>query len=291
MKSMTGFGSGEAVYEDESFSVEIKTINHRYRDFNIKSGRRLSPLEDKLRKSVSDVITRGHIDISIRYTATGTKSTVLTYDKDLARAYKAIIDEAVSEIDGLDGKLNVIDFIRLPNVISTEDPKNDIEELWSKFYPALKNALDMLDKNRLAEGEVIQKDFTERLAFLKQHIDEITALSDSIPKAYYEALKKNVSDYTGGVIDEDRLATELAVYADRVNVTEEIVRFNAHIEAFKKTMAAGAPAGRKLDFTLQEINREANTIASKSNSFEISNIVVEIKAELEKIREQVQNIE
>ena len=122
-------------------------------------------------------------------------------------------------------------------------------------------------------------------------MDRIRELSDAIPKAYYETLMKNVSDYTGGLISEDRLATEMAVYADRVNITEEIVRLRSHISSFKKMLRLSEPVGRKLDFTLQEINREVNTIASKSNSFEISTIVVDIKAELEKIREQVQNIE
>ena len=291
MKSMTGYGSCDLETGDEVFSVELKTINHRYKDFNIRAGKKLSPLEDRIRKTVSETMNRGHIDIFIKYTQNGVEGFHSEYDRDAAQAYMQIIDQINSEYPQIDKKITMSQFLSLPKILKDKDDKDDNDALWERFLPALEGALKMLDQARYAEGEIIKKDFIDRIGFLSEKITQIESLSNDIPKTYYEQLKKNISDYTDGIIDEDRIASELALYADRVNITEEIVRFRAHLGSFRKTIELNEPVGRKLDFTLQEINREANTIASKSNSFEISSIVVDIKAELEKIREQVQNIE
>ncbi len=291
MKSMTGFGIAEYSSENEALTVEIKTINHRYKDFNFRLSRKLSPLEDNIRKYISTRLSRGHIEVNAKYMSFGENTAKFKYDPESAAAYKRILDTIAKQFPDADCRISVTDISRFTNVITSEEVTEDMEALWQRFLPVLAQACDMLEKGREDEGAALLGDFSKRISVIEEYTKKISSCSEDIPKAYYENLKKNISDFTGGVIDEQRMLTELALYADRCSITEELVRLNAHFENFRKTISLNEPVGRKLDFMLQEINREANTIASKSNSFEISSLVVEIKSELEKIREQVQNIE
>ncbi|NLW69911.1 MAG: YicC family protein [Eubacteriaceae bacterium] len=291
MKSMTGFGASEYSDEVQSISLEIKTVNHRYKDISFRLSRKLAGLEDTIRKIISSRLSRGHVEVFAKYTGTSAQSAGIKYDGRLARAYFDILNQMGGELSGIDTKISVNDIARFPNVITAEDTANTDEELTGIIKRMTEEALDMVEASRISEGEALKEDFLKRVRYISDKVSLIKELSDQIPKGYYDTLMKNISEYTKGILSEERLATEIAIYADRVNISEELVRLNSHTESFNKALDANEPIGRKLDFMLQEINREVNTIASKSNSFEISSLVVDIKAELEKIREQVQNIE
>lgn len=282
---------GEYISENETFSVEIKTVNHRYKDFNLRMNSRLNALEDNTRKLLSERINRGHAEIYAKYFKYGADSVNLRYDSALAKAYKDILDNIKSDFPDVINDTGVSEIAHWPNVITSESVSEDAEVLWEKFSVALNSALDMLDSARKAEGESLLKDFEMRIDLVESMVKKIDSLSENLAKQYYDTLCKNAQEYTSSQIDSDRLYTELAIYADRVNITEELVRLKSHIQNFRKTLYLNEPVGKKLDFTVQEINREVNTIASKSNSFEVSCVVIDIKAELEKMREQIQNIE
>lgn len=290
MKSMTGFGLGEYTDDACEISVEIKTVNHRYKDFLIKMPRKISSLEENTRRYVGATVSRGRAEVNIKFSSERADST-LKYDRELAAGYARVLEEMHRDFPQLENDVRLSTLAKLPDVITTDDASLDMEDIWKKLQSALDIALNMLDKSRAEEGEKLRFDFEARIDLLADLVKQISNLSVDIPKSYYETLMKNIQSYIGGVIDENRMATEMAIYADRCSINEELVRLGSHLINFGKIISLQEPVGRKLDFLLQEINREANTIASKSNSYEISTLVVEIKSELEKMREQVQNIE
>lgn len=291
MKSMTGFGRGEYRSENLVIDVEIKTINHRYRDFNIRLPRRYSAFEEKIRNLISEKVNRGRIDVFIKTEKFGSEDVSLNYDKELAEEYYNILKEIKSDFPDVDSDITIMNIARYPDVIKAQEAEIDLDEQWQYFEGAIKEAVDTLVESRTLEGEALKKDFITRINIIGEQRETISKLSHEIPENYAKELNDNIEKYKIGVIDSDRIATEIALYAERVNITEELVRLSNHLKSFLSIIEKKEPIGRKLDFLLQEINREANTIASKSNSFEISTSVVEIKSELEKIREQVQNIE
>lgn len=291
MKSMTGFGMAEYVDEQTEISVEIKTINHRYKDFNIRISRKYILLEDLIRKYVSEIVNRGRIEIGVKIKTYQDETTSLQYNAEIAERYKGLLDQIHEHFPDINDDRSISSIARFPDVIYTEDQAVDIDQLWIKLQGVFDNALSMLDESRTQEGESLKDDFIVRCELVEKYCGEIEKISEEIPKKYYEQLCKNIESYTDGLIDEQRLCTEMAIYADRCNITEELVRLKSHLANFKTIIEADEPIGRKLDFLFQEINREANTIASKTNSFDVSTIVVEIKSELEKMREQIQNIE
>lgn len=291
MKSMTGFGRGEYRSENLVIDVEIKTINHRYRDFNIRLPRRYSAFEEKIRNLISEKVNSGRIDVFIKTEKFGSEDVSLNYDKELAEEYYNILKEIKSDFPDVDSDITIMNIARYPDVIKAQEAEIDLDEQWQYFEGAIKEAVDTLVESRTLEGEALKKDFIKRINIIGEQRETISKLSHEIPENYAKELNDNIEKYKIGVIDSDRIATEIALYAERVNITEELVRLSNHLKSFLSIIEKKEPIGRKLDFLLQEINREANTIASKSNSFEISTSVVEIKSELEKIREQVQNIE
>ena len=291
MKSMTGFGRGEYRSENLVIDVEIKTINHRYRDFNIRLPRRYSAFEEKIRNLISEKVNRGRIDVFIKTEKFGSEDVSLYYDKELAGEYYQILNQIKNDFPGVNDDISIINIARYPDVIKAEEAEIDLEEQWKYFESAIKEAVDTLVESRSAEGEALKKDFVKRINIIDEQKETISKLAHEIPENYAKELNDHIEKYKIGVIDSDRIATEIALYAERVNITEELVRLSNHLKSFLSIIEKKEPIGRKLDFLLQEINREANTIASKSNSFEISTAVVEVKSELEKIREQVQNIE
>ena len=290
--SMTGFGRGEYKDDNYQFLVECKTINHKYADINIRLPRKLSFLEDKARVLVKDYIKRGRVDLYIKLDLLGSEDVNLKFDEALATQYVSILKQIKDKFDLVDD-ISVMNIAKFPDVIKTEEKEDDEDKLWSMLKVALENALLKLKEMRSEEGKKLAEDIQNRFDLLKNYIEDIEKYSYNVVIDYKEKLKNRISDMLEdpSIIDESRLAQEVAIYADKSSITEEIVRFKSHIEQLKNTVVKNESIGRKIDFLIQEMNRETNTIGSKSSDLNITNLVVEVKSELEKIREQIQNIE
>ena len=290
--SMTGFGRGEYKDDNYQFLVECKTINHKYADINIRLPRKLSFLEDKARILVKDYIKRGRVDLYIKLELLGSEDVNLKFDEELATQYVSILKQIKDKFD-LVVDISVMNIAKFPDVIKTEEKEDDEDKLWSMLKVALENALLKLKEMRSEEGKKLAEDIQNRCDLLKNYIEDIEKYSYNVVIDYKEKLKNRISDMLEdpSIIDESRLAQEVAIYADKSSITEEIVRFKSHIEQLKNTVVKNESIGRKIDFLIQEMNRETNTIGSKSSDLNITNLVVEVKSELEKIREQIQNIE
>lgn len=290
--SMTGFGRGEYKDDNYYFLVELKTINHKYADINIRLPRKISFLEDKARNLIKDHIKRGRVDLYIKLDLLGSEDVNLKFDETLASQYVNILTQIKSKFDVIDD-ISVMNIAKFADVIKSEEKEEDEELLWSMFKKALEEALEKLKEMRNEEGKKLAEDVIMRCNLLKSYIDEIEKYSYNVVIDYKEKLNNRISEIleNPSLIDENRLAQEVAIYADKSSITEEIVRFNSHIEQLKNTVIKNESIGRKIDFLIQEMNRETNTIGSKSSDLNITNLVVEIKSELEKIREQIQNIE
>lgn len=290
--SMTGFGRGEYKDDNYQFLVECKTINHKYADINIRLPRKLSFLEDKARILVKDYIKRGRVDLYIKLDLLGSEDVNLKFDEELATQYVSILKQIKDKFDLVDD-ISVMNIAKFPDVIKTEEKEDDEDKLWSMLKVALENALLKLKEMRSEEGKKLAADIQNRCDLLKNYIEDIEKYSYNVVIDYKEKLKNRISDMLEdpSIIDESRLAQEVAIYADKSSITEEIVRFKSHIEQLKNTVVKNESIGRKIDFLIQEMNRETNTIGSKSSDLNITNLVVEVKSELEKIREQIQNIE
>jgi uncharacterized protein (TIGR00255 family) len=290
--SMTGFGRGEYKDDNYQFLVECKTINHKYADINIRLPRKLSFLEDKARILVKDYIKRGRVDLYIKLDLLCSEDVNLKFDEALATQYVSILKQIKDKFDLVDD-ISVMNIAKFPDVIKTEEKEDDEDKLWSMLKVALENALLKLKEMRSEEGKKLAEDIQNRCDLLKNYIEDIEKYSYNVVIDYKEKLKNRISDMLEdpSIIDESRLAQEVAIYADKSSITEEIVRFKSHIEQLKNTVVKNESIGRKIDFLIQEMNRETNTIGSKSSDLNITNLVVEVKSELEKIREQIQNIE
>lgn len=290
--SMTGFGRGEYKDDNYQFLVECKTINHKYADINIRLPRKLSFLEDKARILVKDYIKRGRVDLYIKLDLLGSEDVNLKFDEELATQYVSILKQIKDKFDLVDD-ISVMNIAKFPDVIKTEEKEDDEDKLWSMLKVALENSLLKLKEMRSEEGKKLAEDIQNRCDLLKNYIEDIEKYSYNVVIDYKEKLKNRISDMLEdpSIIDESRLAQEVAIYADKSSITEEIVRFKSHIEQLKNTVVKNESIGRKIDFLIQEMNRETNTIGSKSSDLNITNLVVEVKSELEKIREQIQNIE
>ena len=298
LKSMTGFGRGQ--YEDENFSVtvEMKTVNHRYNEVAIRLPRFLNPLEDKIRKTILKTVNRGRIDVFINADYTSSENCTLKVDKNLAAAYHKALQEVGAAIGVEELNINsaqeVMYLSRCQDVINVKEGFFDVETVWPKVEKAVKEALNNLVTMRETEGGNIYGDFIYRADLIAEKLTKIEERSPMVVEEYQakltDRLNNLLADYNI-TVEPERLLQEVAIFADRASITEEIVRLKSHIKQFKNIINSDQPVGRKLDFLIQEFNREANTIASKANDYTLAQIVVEIKAEIEKIREQIQNIE
>lgn len=290
--SMTGFGRGEYKDDNYYFLVECKTINHKYADINIRMPRKILFLEEKVRNSVKNYIRRGRADIYIKFEVIGNEDISLKLDEDLAAQYVDILKRIKDKFD-LSDDISVMSVVKFPDVVSTEEKEEDEDLIWSKLNEAIEESFTRLKEMRIEEGNKLAEDIVMRCDYLSKYIEEIEGFSDRVVEDYREKLNTRISDLVEdpSVIDESRLAQEVAIYADKSSITEEIVRFKSHIDQLKKTVIKNESIGRKIDFLIQEMNRETNTIGSKSSDLNITNLVVEVKSELEKIREQIQNIE
>lgn len=291
LKSMTGYGRREAVTEGKKILVEIKSVNHRYSDYNIKVQRHLGFLEDKIRKYVSSSITRGKFDIYLNVENYETADKQITLNKEIAKNYIDVLYRLRDEF-GLKDDITVSNVASNPDIFSTERVEEDEEALWNTVKTVLDGTLSDFIAMREREGERIQKDLCERIDYMRTLVKEVDERSPQTVKEYSDKLYEKIKEVLDGKeIDEARILTEVAIYADKVAVNEETVRLGSHFEEFDTIINSGSPAGRKLDFLIQEINREVNTIGSKASDIEIAKTVVTLKGEIEKLREQIQNIE
>lgn len=293
LKSMTGFGRGEYIDSTHRIIVEIKAVNHRYNEIVIRMPKALGSLEDKVRRSIAGTILRGRVDTFITVDEYGQKKRTVRVDKDLAMAYHNAMGELAGLL-GVPASDNIYHLSKYPDVLKVEEVSEDVEKLWPKLATAIESAVLNLKKMREAEGANIETDLLERVEKLYAYISAVEERSPQILIEYREKLLSRMRELLaaiGAEPDESRLLQETAIFADRTNVTEEIVRLKSHLSQFKSAVSEQDAVGRKLDFIVQEINRETNTIASKANDSTIANVVVEIKSEIEKIREQIQNIE
>lgn len=298
LKSMTGFGRGE--YEDDNFSitVEMKTVNHRYNEVAIRLPRFLNPLEDRIRKTILKTVNRGRVDVFINADYTSSDNCTLKVDKNLAAAYHKALQE-VGEAIGADaaainGAVEIMHIARCQDVINVKEGFFDVETVWPKVEQCVNQAVDNLVAMREAEGGNIYGDFIYRADLIAEKLAEIEERSPKVVEEYQAKLSERLNNLLAEhniAVEPERLLQEVAIFADRTSITEEIVRLKSHIKQFKLIIASDQPVGRKLDFLIQEFNREANTIASKANDYTLAQIVVDVKAEIEKIREQIQNIE
>ncbi len=291
IRSMTGFGRGETVENSRKFTVEIKSVNHRYLDINIKMPRALNYFETAVRSELKKYISRGKVDVFILYEDLSEKSSTVRYNRQVARDYLTYLHR-MSEEFGLECDVNVSALARFPEVLTMEENDTDEEELWKELHRALEGAAEMFVDARTVEGRHLQENLIEKLEGMKGLIDFISERSPQIVADYRRKLEEKVRELLADAsVDENRLVMETIVFADKICVDEEIVRLRSHIETTGNTLRQGGCIGRKLDFIVQEMNREANTILSKANDLDIANRAIELKTEIEKIREQIQNIE
>lgn len=288
---MTGFGRCEVSESKRKFTVEMKSVNHRYLDMNIKMPKKLSFFEAAIRSELKSYISRGKVDIFITYEDFTENKAVIRYNRDVAAEYLQYLNE-MKEDFGLDYDIRVSSLSRYPEVLTLEEQTVDEEKLWKALQTAVVGAAKAFVETRITEGENLKVDFIEKLDGMLVLVDKICERSPQLVEEYHLKLKDKVKELLGDMqIEESRLLTEVAIFADRICVDEEMVRLKSHIETTKKTLIEGGSIGRKLDFIAQEMNREANTILSKSNDLVVSTYAIELKTEIEKVREQIQNIE
>ncbi|WP_342759800.1 YicC/YloC family endoribonuclease [Kineothrix sedimenti] len=291
IKSMTGFGRYEAAEADRKITVEMKSVNHRYLDVNIKMPKKLNFFEAAIRAELKNYIQRGKVDIFITYEDFTENNVCIKYNKDIAAEYMGYLEQMAEDFH-LDNDIRVSALSRYPEVLAMEEQSPDEEEIWKVLDKAIKGASENFVETRIKEGENLREDLISKLNVMLSHVEFITERSPQLVAEYKDKLREKVKELLEDTqMDENRLLMEVTLFADKVCVDEELVRLKSHIETTKSTLIEGGSIGRKLDFIAQEMNREANTILSKANDLEISNRAIELKTEIEKVREQIQNIE
>lgn len=291
LKSMTGYGRGKYECDSREYTIEIKSVNNRYSDISIKMPRNISFLEDTVRKLISNSITRGKVEVFVSFTNNSDKGRNIELNYDLAKNYIEAMKKLAEETS-INSNIEVIDVVRLPDVLNTtldQEGENIItEELTKTVSEAITNFIKM----REIEGEKIKEDLQERIESVSEKINQINSISTGLVSEYIVKLEKRVNELLKpNVVDENRLAQEIVIYSDKCSVEEEITRMKSHISQFLNLLEQTNSNGKRIDFLIQEMNRETNTIGSKANNLQITNYVVDIKTELENIREQIQNIE
>ncbi|MDU2066531.1 MAG: YicC/YloC family endoribonuclease [Sporomusaceae bacterium] len=293
LKSMTGFGRGEFLDESHRLSIEIKAVNHRYNEIVVRMPKNLASLEDKIRRKIAASLARGRIDVFITVEEYGEATRSVRVDKELAIAYHKAISDLATLLN-MTASESVSQISRYPDVLKVEEVREDVSVLWPKIAAAADAAIQNLMSMRIAEGDNIEADFIRRIADMKEILAKIEVRAPQVVSDYRQKISERMNEFLQPVavqIDEGRLLQEVALFADRISITEEIVRLKSHFDQFMTILNSGEAVGRKLDFLVQEFNRETNTIASKANDYQIATLVVEMKSEIEKIREQIQNIE
>ncbi|MBE7051695.1 MAG: YicC family protein [Ruminococcaceae bacterium] len=291
IKSMTGFGRAEQLFEAYKISVEIKSVNNRYLDINTKVYKQYSFLEEVVRECVSAGLSRGKVDVFVQIEPVGEEEIAVTLNDGVVKGYRDALSRLV-EVADVPDDIAASSFLRLPDVFKIEKQENDKDEIASDARIVTNQAIADLIENRSREGERLKSFFDQCIVSVKTILETIKDRSPLTVDEHKQKMKERIEELLGGIeVDEARLLTEIGIFADKVNITEEIVRFESHLKEYSHLLESDIAVGRKLDFITQELNREANTMGSKCNDYIISKSVVELKSEIEKLREQVQNIE
>lgn len=291
IKSMTGFGRSELSDEKRKITFEMKSVNHRYLDVNIKMPKKMNFFEAAIRNELKNYIQRGKVDIFINFEDFSENNVSVRYNRDIAEEYLRYLNQMAEDF-GLENDIRVSSLSRYPEVFTMEDQSPDEEEIWKLLKKAIDTASEEFVETRKNEGGNLKNDLLVKLEEMLGHVAFIEERSPRIIDEYKQKLKEKVEEMLQGVqMDENRLIAEVTIFADKVCVDEELVRLRSHIEATRKILTEGGSVGRKLDFIAQEMNREANTILSNTTDLESSERAIELKTEIEKVREQIQNIE
>ena len=290
IKSMTGYGKAEKSINLREYRIEIKSVNHRYLDISIKIPKTLSYLEEEVKKIVSSNINRGKIDVFITFNNNSTEGRDIKINTEIAKMYIIQLRDLASS-EGLLSDISVTEISKLPDVLLIENNQDD-EKIKDELLDVTKKAIDNIVEMRKIEGKKIAEDLQTRISEVEEIIKKISKLSTGLIEDYVVKLNTRIKELLQDQeIDEGRLAQEVVIYADKCSIEEEVTRLNSHIFQFKELLNSNNAVGKKLDFIIQEMNRETNTIGSKANNLEITNEVINIKTQLENIREQIQNIE
>lgn len=291
IKSMTGFGRSEEADEKRKFTVEIKSVNHRYLDINMKMPKKLNYFESNIRSLLKEYMERGKVDLYITYEEHSADHVSLLYNEALAAEYLKYLNQ-MAETFQLDNDIRVSTLSRYPEIFTMEEGCTDEEELWTLLQKAIRGACEAFTECRVNEGGHLKDDLLQKLDGMLSYVDFIEKRSPEIIQNYRTRLEEKVTELLADrQLEESRIVTEVTIFADKICVDEETVRLRSHISSMKDTLIKGGSIGRKLDFIAQEMNREANTILSKTNDISISNTGINLKTDIEKVREQIQNIE
>ncbi len=291
IKSMTGYGCCEIQKPEYKLSIEIKAVNHRYCDLSIKLPKKFNAFEQQIRTVMKEYAQRGKIDVFIGYEEYADSNAKIVYHANIAKEYMQAIREAQTQF-GLESEITPERLIRFPEVVSMEEENMDLTEVYPVLEEALRGAAGQFTQARQKEGQHLKEDLLGKLEQIERSVTMVEERSPAMLQEYRRKITEKVQELLGDTkVDDSVLATELAVFADKVCVDEETVRLRSHIKNMRDTFALDEPVGRKLDFIAQEMNREANTILSKANDRELSNTAIDLKTEIEKVREQIQNIE
>ena len=290
MHSMTGYGRCQIERDGRTMTVEVKSVNHRFLDISFRLARHLMFLDDAVRKGVSARLARGHVDVFVNYENHREDAREVRVDTALASAYQRAMNE-LSAVLGTEQSVSLQDYARMPDVLTVQEREEDQDAVRELFEETLSGALDALIAMRAQEGESMKADILDKIACIEEIREAIGVRAPLVVEDYRVRLRERIAAMTEGEIDEARLLTEIAIFADRAAIDEELVRLLSHTAQIRKTAEMVEPVGRKLDFLVQELNREVNTIGSKAMDAEIAQLVVQAKGEIEKLREQVQNVE
>ena len=291
IKSMTGYGSAEALYEKYKITVEVKSVNNRYLDTNIRFYKQYSFIEETAREHISKALSRGKVDMFIQIEPIGDDEITVTLNEGVAKGFQNAVAK-LSEVTGIPNNASISSYFHFPDMFTIEKEEKDKEQIIADASVVIDRALSDLAANRQREGERLKAFFDDAIANIRNILEIIKERSPETVNEYKNKIKERIEEILSGVeVDETRLLTEVGIFADKVNITEEIIRFESHLKEYEHLLMSTVPVGRKLDFIIQELNRESNTMGSKCNDFTISKSVVDLKSEIEKLREQVQNIE
>ncbi len=292
MKSMTGFGRAKLEKNDRIYNIEIKSVNHKYSDISVKLPKSLIYVEDKIKKQISLKIARGKIDVFVSFENYSAKGKDIIVNEELVKKYLEKF-KLLAEQNNLSQEIPVAEIIKLPEVLTIKETEDEEDTIQSELLECLEQAINNFVEMREAEANKIKEDLEARINDVEQSVQKISTYSTRLVEEYVVKLKERIKEILKtDVIDEARLAMEVVLYADKCSVEEELTRLKSHIDQFRTLInSKEGPVGKKLDFLIQEMNRETNTMGSKSGSLEITNLVVDIKTKLEDIREQIQNIE
>ena len=290
IKSMTGYGRGNISKNDREYQIEIKSVNHRYLDISVKMPRQLSYLEDAIKKEISSRVKRGKVDIFITFNNNSLEGRTIKINTELAHAYITELKK-LSEKEDILSDIQVTEISKYPDVLNIQNEQDD-DKIKEEVIEVLNDAIENFISMRQTEGSKISEDLLKRLDYIEIKVNEISKLSTGLIEEYVVKLEARIKEIIKDQeIDKQRLAQEVVIYADKCSVEEEITRLNSHILQFKNLLNSDEAVGKKLDFIVQEMNRETNTIGSKANNLDITNRVIDLKTEIENIREQIQNIE